>query len=182
MNKLITMIKRAFLSNNINDSGRKQIGQGTYLNKTGDIEIIMPYGLSANPPVKTMLLTFNVLAQEENKAAIPYDPPTRFLCDSGEVVVGNPTTRAKIHFLINGDITIETTGNVNIDAPTTNISGDLKVTGDITGQGDIKATGEIIYHLGLADEAGVGDIITTYNTHTHDETGSITDAPNQQLP
>lgn len=147
--KIRNLIKRCALSK-IDDSQNYQVAQVTYFDKIVDVEVINPYGISSKAPSGSLGLMFNVMGQEENRAAIFNDQPNRFKnLEEGEVAVGNYSTQSKIKFCANGDIEIFSNGDINaqcanlnvtadtttITAPTNTIDGDLEITGNVTNQG-----------------------------------------------
>lgn len=116
ISKLTNLIKRAILTIASKDDTDFQICQVSYLGKTKNINLVLPYGLFSNPKENGLVLTFNIGANEENIAGIPYNPYSRFKdLKKGEVVVGNPHTQTKVYFKENGDIDIESSGVVNIN-------------------------------------------------------------------
>jgi phage gp45-like len=87
------------------------------------------------------------------------------------------------NLIVGGNVTINVTGNINvtasaakvtttgdaiIDAPTVKIMGDLEVDGNITDNAQ-------------TNTKNMTDMRNTYNSHDHDETGSVTNAPNQPI-
>ena len=123
MSKLTNLIKRAILTIASKDDTDFQTCQVSYLGKTKNINLVLPYGLFANPKENGLVLTFNIGANEENIAGIPYNPYIRFKdLKKGEVVVGNPHTQTKIHFKENGDIDIESNSTINIKSDSVNIA------------------------------------------------------------
>ncbi|MCK5602307.1 phage baseplate assembly protein [Candidatus Pacearchaeota archaeon] len=118
MKKLFNLIKRGIITLSSKDTAVFPTIQMTYLGKTKNVELVLPYGLYSNPKEGAIALMFQVNGQEENMTAIPYDPYTRFKnLQPGEVAVGNPHTQSKILFKANGDIELEANGAVNINAP-----------------------------------------------------------------
>ena len=197
------MIKRAYVSRKTEDTGQFPIAQVAWSSdKVANTEVLLPYGLSSYAPVNSMALMFNVMGQEENRAAIINDPKNRFKgLKEGEVALGNYKTKSVIKFLENGDIEITTTGNTivkttgnmsatiggtltanvtgatNITTPTMTLTGNLVVTGTIS------ATGEITAFSG-GTPITMTDIKTTFNSHTHDENDNApnpTDGPNSTI-
>jgi len=194
---LYNLIKRSIVTRKTADTGQFPIAQVSSNGKTANIETIWPYGLAGNLPVDSLVLTFNVLGQEENKAGIGNTPKIRFKnLKAGEVAVGNPVTGSVVKFLENGDIevtckndqnvtitgdvnltvggdvNVTAAGNVSVTSPLTTITGALDVTGDITAF----TTGTPI---------AMSDIKTTYQTHTHNENDAApapTAGPNQLIP
>ena len=195
--KVSNLIKRAVVTLTNKDSGQFAATQVKWMrDKVAITEVVHPYGLSSNAPVNSLALMFNVMGQEENRAAIVYDPKNRFKnLKEGEVALGNFVTRSVIKFLENGDIEItgiadqnvtltgdmnvtvggdvnlESTGNVNITAPIVNIDGELRVTGEVTA------------YYGLGTELSFSDIRTKYIVHYHTAQGEFADTtdPNNVL-
>lgn len=121
MQMLRNLIKRAAVAI-INDSGNYQTAQVSYFGKVSDIEVINPYGISSSPPIDSLVLMFNVMGQEENKAGIINAQPLRFKnLKEGELVVGNYLTGSYVKFLQNGDIDVFTGNDVNIECGNANI-------------------------------------------------------------
>lgn len=120
-NKICNMIKFGYVSLVGKDDTDYPILQATYLNKTSNVLLITPYGLSSNPPLKTKMLLFNILGSESNKAGIAFSLKNRFKnLKAGEVVVGNIETQSFIKFSENGGIEIESAGKIII-----NVIGDV---------------------------------------------------------
>jgi len=121
------LIKRAYVSNTSKDSESYNIIQVTYFgDKTGDAEVINPYGLYTNLPKDIQVLLFSGNSNEENRACIGYSQDDRFknLDPEGEVVTGNPKSRAFIKFDKNGNIEINAPEEINIKAKKVNIDAD----------------------------------------------------------
>lgn len=161
ISKMFNLIKRGIITLTTKDDSDFQICQVEYLGKVKNIELVLPYGLYANPQEQSLVLMFNIGANEENISGIPYNPYNRFKnLEKGEVVVGNPNTGAKIHFKANGDIDIETDGAINI-----NSTGSVNINGD---------TEPLVRGNALK---------TLFNSHTHTSaaSGSPTTAPLQPI-
>jgi hypothetical protein len=227
INCIRNLIKRAIVTRPTDDVGEYAIAQVKWLTgKTGNAEVIHPYGLSSYAPVGSLALMFNVMGHESNRAAIINNPKIRFReLKEGEVAIGNFLTRSNIKFSENGDIeitgvadqnitiagdsnlivtgnnnvtvagncTINASGNVNITSggntslTAANLSATISGSTDITSPtvnvtGAITATGDVTAFAGGVNQITFTNIIDTYNSHTHNETGSVTNAPNQPLP
>ena len=75
-------------------------------------------------------------------------------------------------------VTIRSPSKVTIDTPETLVTGNLKVNGNISSRKNITATGE------MSDRGGdftMSGMRSTYNGHTHNETGDTTGMPNQAM-
>lgn len=200
------MIKRGTVSRETADNGQFSVAQVKWgSSKVGNVEVILPYGVSSYAPVGSLALMFNVMGQESNRAAIINDPKMRFKdLKPGEVAVGNFLTRSVIKFLENGDIEItgvaglnvSIAGSVNIAVEgdtVINTSGTTKInsTGNttvtspvVTVEGALRATGEISAFYGTPNEINFTDIQNKYNIHTHISSGpgSPTSVPSNTLP
>lgn len=194
------MIKRTVVALNLPDTGQMPVTQVTWssFNTTNNVQVITPYGFYSVAPVGSMALMFNIMGQEENRAAILDNPKGRFKnLKPTEVAVGNPKTTSVIKFLENGDIeitgkadqNINITGNVNLTVGgniTVNVTGDMTstiggtLTADVTGNttitspivkvdGTLQVTGEISAFFGTGNEINFTDIETKYNNHKHTE-------------
>jgi phage gp45-like len=109
------MIKRGIITLASKNEQDFQVCQVKYLGKTKNIELVLPYGLYSNPKEESIVILLNIGANEENVAGIPYNPYIRFKeLEAGEVAIGNPHANSKVYFKNNGDIEIESSGNINI--------------------------------------------------------------------
>lgn len=100
-------IKRAVTNIASKDKDNFQTVQADYNGKTGNVEVVWPYGFSASAPEGSLLLMFNVLGQEENRAGLVSYPQKRFKeLKSGEVMVGNFETGNYTKYNADGDTEI----------------------------------------------------------------------------
>lgn len=204
------MIKRGIVSLSREDTGTYGKTQASYLGKVSDVEVVYPYGLAGRLPTGASLVIFNNQAHEEDQFCIGNTPQIRFReLAEGEVAFGNPLTESVVYMRENGDMEIivnnnvsETvTGNVTEGVGGTittqagssitvtaggeitfNPSSRVVINGDLRVTGDIEVVGDLTINEGLPNEFSMTGFQTTYNTHTHDENGSVTDAPNQTIP
>lgn len=141
---LRNLIRRATVTAAGSDDKDVAVQQVTYLGKTGDCEIVFPYGMHANLPEDAILLMYSVQANSENRAGIGGVPKERIKnLPEKEVVFFHPFTKSKIHFRNNSDIDIETNGNVNINCINANVDcTDVNLTCD-TAVANISATFDI---------------------------------------
>lgn len=149
------MIKRAVVTLNPADTGQIPVAQVQWSssNTTNNVQVITPYGFYSVAPTGSLALMFNVMGQEENRAAIIDNPKGRFKnLKPTEVAVGNPLTESVIKFLENGDIEVTGKADQNI-----NITGSV----NLTVGGDVNVT-----------TTGNTTVITTGNT-TIDSTGNM---------
>lgn len=160
ISKVINLVKRCYISLAGKDNQSFATAQVSYFGKASYIETIYPYGLSANAPVNTFALVFNVMGQEENLAGIPYGSQERFKpLKEGEVIVGSPKTGSYVKFMSNGDIDIYSKGNINI-----NTANDANITA-----ANINFSGKVNLGSGGAAIARVGDEVLVGSS-----TGTIT--------
>jgi len=130
-NKVHNLIKYGYVSlpgNDFSINGKpvtKAHAQIISLGSPRAIAVISPYGLNANLPLKTKVLIWNILGQEDNPVCIGFSQEDRFKdLKPGEVVVGNPKSRAFIKFDKDGNIEINAPGELNIKATKVNIDAD----------------------------------------------------------
>lgn len=157
-------IKRAIITKGGDDDTARPVQQLEYFGKTSEAEIIFPYGMHANLPKDSILVVFPILNQTSNHVALGGLPNERIQVEEGEVVFFHPLTKAKIHFkkdgnieidalekdikincnnasiTAQGDVNLTASGELNVDAPTTNWTGNIVLTGDITQDGNIVNT------------------------------------------
>ncbi len=105
------------------------------------------------------------------------------------IEIRNRDRDAFIKIADDGTITITSAVKVTIDCPDTEITGDVQINGGLTHTGTYGSSGGAITTPGTIQSTG-SDVIdqvrsmaadrTIYNGHTHPETGSVTQPPNQQ--
>lgn len=129
-----------------------------------ELEHFQNYGFTSNPPANCEGIGLSVNGNRDHVVVICLDSRqyrTKDLAE-GEVAVYN-NAGAKIVLKNNGDIELTTDGNIKLNCP----DGTLRIDAndiDMVQQGTT-----------------MNDFISTYNTHTHNETGSVTNQPNQQI-
>lgn len=134
-NRVTNLIKRCVLTRVSKDDAQYQIGQCQYLGRVADIEFASLYGHSYNAPLDSTGIMVNILGDEENQAAFFNLPQERFKnLKSGEVQCGNFVTRSSIKFAEDGEIIIDSKGNIEIISEK-----DLSIT--VKGNSNIKTTG-----------------------------------------
>lgn len=118
--------------------------QASFISRVGDHTIIFPYGLYCDLPDDVLLKAIDEGSAISVTVARPSDAAT------GEPVVFHPVTNSRVIMRNNGDIDVYSSSKVNIDTPLVNMTGDLRVEGDITAR----------YNTG--NDVGLG-------THTHSQ-------------
>lgn len=140
-----------------------------------DVEHFEPYGFSSEPRLGAEVLAAS-LAGDRGHTIVFCVPDRRYRptgMQDGEVVVfddlGRKVYISRAGIVVEGKdspVTVKSSASVTIDAPVTNITGTLNVTGDIVGKAQIY------------DAKGrMQSMRDTYNTHVH---GNST-TPNQQM-
>lgn len=100
--------------------------------------------------------------------------------DDGQVDL---ITAGALNVAVEGDAVIAVDGTISSEATQWNHAGPVKITGPLEVDGDVTATGDIT-DLSGANTNTIGNLRTTYNTHTHPENGDgggTTSVPNQQI-
>ncbi len=184
-------IKKAAVSFLIKDDTPYPRTQVTYNQVTKDAYRFSPYGISSHPPLDSLVVLLSPDGRPDDPVALIANPLGRFKdLEEGEVQAGNDLTGSFVKFRadkgvewfvaedgdlvvtltggdasidVTGNIDVTATGNVNITAPTVAITGNLTVTGTITGTIDV---------LG-------GPLSTSLSSHTHaDPLSGNTGPPN----
>lgn len=110
--------------------------QITYMGRTSDASVAEPYGTHGSSPLDTACLLITI-GDEGNKYIIPLSAQTRPEgLKEGEFVTGNFKVGSIIKFDENGNILIQSKGEVNIEATKITANCDIEVTG-----GDVVADG-----------------------------------------
>lgn len=188
------------VTNNLEDSGAFPSIQTDSLGGPDDYIQANPYGVSSHPPLNNygVIIPFGCDGDaKKNEMFFPISGDNRIKgLAVGEFVCGNWVAKSYIYFKEGGDIeiisannlTVNTTGSVDITASSTTITSDVTIDGNLTVTGSINgnsitsttsvnaasvtATGA----LGGATLALGGTPLTA--THTHNETGTVTSGPN----
>jgi phage baseplate assembly protein gpV len=200
-NFVTNIIKRCFITKAGADNQQFPVSQISYLEKTSDCEIVMPYGLYGNPPANSMGILFHPFGEEQNRMGIFNVTGSRFKnLKEGEVVAGNPLTLSNIKFDKDGNVTITVKNNLQITVDVDNnitISGSynlnaatdatiespiINLVGNVVVSGTLTANGGAITMTGGNFNTS-GDVIaqgTSLHTHVHGGVtpgGSNTGAP-----
>lgn len=139
---LKSLVKFCKFSRNGKDDLQFPEQQVTYLGKTADGFVALPYGVHANIPDGFIGLLFNIYGQDNNRSILPMSPKERPKnLESGDVVFYSPITKEKIWFKASGGIFI--TGNVTYEDNVT-IKGNLTVIGDTTLGATVTSNGKDI--------------------------------------
>lgn len=158
-------IKQAVVTAITDDLSPYPKGQCVHSGKPIKYTRLSPYGLDSNPPKDYHVLLISSQNQESIRLGIVSSMNNRKTgLKEGEFVLYNPLTGSFIFFKENGDIEVQSSRNVTItpQGSATIDSNDVK----LGGTSGLKT---------LVNE----DFLTLYDGHTHNETGSVTGAPNQ---
>lgn len=174
------LIKRVYISNATADDTTFQTVQVTYLGKTVNADLLMPYGIAANPPLDSPGIMLTIGAQDDNRVSMVGTSPAIRMkgLKDGEMAVGNFKKGNFVIFKESGaielvcledlDLSISGDGNVTIegDLNLTTIgdtkiesSGDLNLT--TTGDTKIESSGDVDIESTAGDvtiQATTGDI------------------------
>lgn len=139
-----------------------------------DIERLQEYGLATHPleGSQTVLLACN--GNVDNTIIIMVDDRRyRVHLEKGEVALYTHEGD-KVHLKKDRKIEVVGGAEVKFITPVVKITGDLQVEGNITAEGDIRDKIE-------TNTRTMSSMRAIYNTHTHTETGSTTNAPTQLM-
>lgn len=175
------MVGRAVVTA-IADAGKVQSAQVKLLDGEvrDGVEILHQYGLTSIPHGKMEGIYFSVGADRDHGVLVCVaDRQFRLKAIApGEVALYDDLDQ-KIHLTRSGividgaglPVTIQNTSEIHMDAPLVSMSGNLAVADGIIAQGDIADHGN----------KTMAGMRATYNGHTHDETQSVTNMPNQGM-
>lgn len=157
------------------DDGNHQTAELSYLGKKGaKSAAIWPYGMNGWAPVGTQAFMWTASGDQDNRAHMPISRDERYRVKApGEVVFGNPITGDRVYFKADGTIEIVSSTSVKIDAPNTEITGDLTIGGNLAVAGNsvftgtIDANGVLNANSDLNDQNGI-----ELSGHVHTKGGS----------
>ena len=135
----------------------------SYRGKLADCLMLFPFGFHANLTPDSLLATFAMGGNAEDRVGIGGDPRERPRLAEGEVVVYHPPTGSMIHFRASGDIDITAVGELNVKAEKVTVDAPLSVfTGSVEIQGGLDNTaGEADFGTIRSNGTGIDD------GHTH---------------
>lgn len=118
-------MNKAFVTLASKDDENFPVVQVEYMGNPTDIEMLFPYGFSANVPVDSVGVFFNIGGG--NKAGIFNHPTKRFKgLKEWEVQIGNYQTQSSIKFPEDESVLLESKGLINIESEGGNTVLDVK--------------------------------------------------------
>lgn len=195
LDKLKNIVRFARITGPADNSANFPVQQMSFKGKVVNVLQIFPYGMYANSASDDSLgVMFSIDGSENNRAAISYTPQRRPNdLEQNEVAIYHPYTNSFIKFRNNGnieidsiqdgntgniivncsnatinaseDVSINASGSVEIDSPSTTVTGTLQVDGAITTDASVTAQGEV---------TGNG---VDLSTHTHVGSPTAPDGP-----
>jgi len=147
---------RAVTTVEYNDDTRRPVQQISYKGRSGDAELIFPYGFHANVPTETLLTVWHIDGQPSNKVALAGSAEKRIQVKTGEVVMYHPDTKAQVYFQNGGKILVKTGNDKEIEINTGN--GSAVINGCT-----IDKDGNVITKAGTDLDQFKAD----YDAHTH---------------
>ena len=189
--KIYGAIRQAYLSLVDDDSSEYPRTQATYNGKASSVVRMSPYGLCTSPPEGSLCVLLSSQNQESVKFALIDDMPRRFRdLKEGEVVLYNYMSGSYAYFKESGDIEVVCKNNADITVDgdlTANIAGELKASAGssaeieaptITLTGDVVVTGTISgpggSPLNADNDITIGSIQLGTHVHGGVQTGSGT--------
>lgn len=145
LNKVLQMIKQAYISSVNNDSNIFPTTEVSYNLKKSKVIRFSPYGLCSNVPANSNVILLSADGQESLKYALSDDMQNRYKnLKEGEVVLYNYLSGSYIYLKENGDVKVDCKNNEIID-----VVGDVDITVggdatiDITGDADVTVGGSL---------------------------------------
>ncbi len=178
-----TLLRLAYTSAVLDDTGAYPKIQVSYLGKIGDASMWLPYGLHASPELDTMCVIAAMQGNPDVRVAFPGNQINRPKVDRGEVTLFHPDSGSKVHLQQDGTILIESFSGSSIrmrkagGISLTNDSGDeinMRNGGGIKITGNVEIIGSLDVEGDMANTTGslTNNFVDVGSTHTH--TGSPT--------
>lgn len=176
----------------VRDSLKEQGVQLSLLaGEVGDAERYQHYGFTSHPHPDSEAVVLSIGGSREHLVVVA-DGDRRYRLKSlaqGEVALYTDEgdsiilKRGKIAEVNTGTMRINADTLCEINAPTLQVNASAACnleTPTVAATGDIQADGDITDNQGSGGSS-MGSMRSTYNGHTHNETGSVTNAPNQSM-
>lgn len=186
--ELRNLIKNCSYVTNQNDVDLFSLSEVICFQEKRKCQTLYPYGFYAVAPVGSQGILLNILGNEDNQVAMPYDAFHKVKnYNPGEVVVYNPVHRNKIQFTNNGDVSvINQYGDFNVQIPSGNQ--DIQISGDSTeaiGGDDTKTVGgnasETVSGNSSTTVTGTLDFTATGNVTVESSSGTVTIQASSQI-
>lgn len=130
-----------------NNNGQVAEQQISYLGKTANGMVCMPYGFFANIPPDTLAGMMSIQGHPDNRALFPIDTKAWPKLEEGEVAFYHPKTDNIIKWLANGDLVIDNgTALVTLSGNTMTFDCNVVFNGTMTNNG--KDVGDTHAHIG----------------------------------
>lgn len=148
------------------------------------VEIWQHFGFTSTPPAGTQAIVLPLGGRTSASVIVATEAAAvrLVLNQAGEVAIYNQDGDY-VWLKRNGHIKVKSALEVTIDAPTTNMTGNLAVAGNVSAGGNVTAIGTITDKLGAGGKA-MDQMRTTFNSHDHNESntpGGHTATPNQTM-
>lgn len=147
-------------------------GEGLADEELDDMELFQHFGFTSAPPKGTEFVLLPLGGRTSASVAIATEHGAyRFILDAqGEMAVYNQWGDS-VHLKQDRSIHVVAELKVVMDTPLLQVNGEIKATGNITSELDVRDQG------GLKSMRGMREV---YNGHHHNETGAVTQTPNEQ--
>lgn len=148
------------------------------------VELWQHFGFTSTPPAGTQAIVLPLGGRTSASVIVATEAAAvrLVLNQAGEVAIYNQDGDY-VWLKRNGHIKVKSALEVTIDAPTTNVTGNLAVAGNVSAGGNVTAIGTITDKLGAGGKA-MDQMRATFNGHDHNEsntTGGHTATPNQAM-
>lgn len=148
------------------------------------VEIWQHFGFTSTPPAGTQAIVLPLGGRTSASVIVATEAAAvrLVLNQAGEVAIYNQDGDY-VWLKRNGHIKVKSALEVTIDAPTTNMTGNLAVAGNVSAGGNVTAIGTITDKLGAGGKS-MDQMRTTFNSHDHNESntpGGHTATPNQTM-
>lgn len=172
--RILNMIRYAFLIRTLSDSEENQVGEIGFLNRQLRTRIVSPYGLSAVPPRGSQLVVWSISGLPNNSASMATYPQSRrrnmlewevslenqksnaelFLKDNGDADLLSP--EKDVNVTADKNINLTAGQNINLTAENINLNATQSITLTVGSQtiqlttSDITVSGQNVGITGIA--------------------------------
>jgi phage gp45-like len=100
-----SLLERCVISKKAEDAGNIRVQQVSYLGNVTEVEVYMPYGMSANIPAGALSYKFIIGGDDGNIVVLADDSKNRPKgLQESEVAVFNPVTQSRTVYKQSGDV------------------------------------------------------------------------------
>ncbi len=166
--KLRNLVTRSVLSRTVTRKGVRRLQMEMWEGYTVDgVELVEPYGFASHAPAGAEPIVINVGGNSGRAFALLVNDRRHRIDITENQTVIFTANGDKVHIKNNGEIELKSQTQVLVDSPSSRFTGNVQIDGSLHADQAIASDDDCV----SAGVSGKG--------HAHNETGSVTEAPNQ---